>query len=191
MRTLDFKGFENEDQIIKLIGKDTKKIDFIFDEVTTHFNELSKKIEIMRNKATLLIGFLLTVIAFAIPEIVNNLSYTGIPEKISQVYIVTLLIIAFIYCLIACILAYTAFIAISLEVAGAEPEKIIVQNHLKNDLYIIKLEECEMYQKKIKRNACTLKSIANYFNWSLGITTALFFIGVMIISSTIICHTFF
>ena len=179
----NFNNPKNINKTIKIVRKDPEKVDFALNEIVTYFEEQKHITNTIINRTVLLIGFLLAVISFAIPEISNSTI-----DK--SHYDIALTFITIIYSAIALILVFKAFMAFNRNLAGAEPKSIIVSEYMEQDLADIKIQECIMYQKKIDEDKKMLDSIIIYFNRSIFLTTTLFLVGVFIVSYDILFQYF-
>ena len=179
----NFNNPKNINKTIKIVRKDPEKIDFALYEIITYFEEQKHITNTIINRTIILIGFLLAVISFAVPEINNSTI-----DK--PYYDIALTFITIIYSVIAFILVFKAFMAFDRNSIGSEPKNIIVSEYMEQDLADIKIQECIMYQEKIDEDKKVLDNITIYFNLSIFLTTTLFLVGVFIVSYDILLQYF-
>ena len=144
---------------------DENKIEFIYQEAKEYLWHTIDYIKSLRAKATLMLGFTLSVIAFAIPAIFQeNNGY-------NQEFKIFLIAIVAIYTIISLLLIYFVIFPMSYAVTGNEPNNF-TKEILRNNILKIKHLETEDYQERINLNLRTAKKINSYIEKSLYCITS-------------------
>ena len=171
---------EMADDIEKNI--DENKIEFIYQEAKEYLLHTIDHIKSLRTKATLMLGFTLSVIAFAIPTIFQeNNGY-------NQEFEIFLIGVVAIYIIISLLLIYFVVFPMSYAVSGNEPVNFNKQEILSNNTLHIKLLEVEDYQKRIDFNLDTANKINGFIEKSLYCVTGAPIISGMIVGMILLIH---
>ncbi len=161
---------KNDEAIKKLL--DEEKVEFIHQASKEYLLHTIDSIKSSNTKATLILGFTLSVMAFAIPAILNQNNSYGLKTEIFLIFIIA------IYTVVSFYVIRTAIFPISYAVSGNEPDNLIKQEVLKNDIMQIKLSEMNDYQERINLNieiSNKLNKVISSIRLSENQSIALFF----------------
>ena len=165
----------------KITTEDADKAEFVYQEVKEYLLHTVDNIKSLRNKATLLVGFLLSVVAFAIPTLFSAQKDIYVME-----FKAFLLAITLIYTIILLLLVYYVILPNTHEVTGNEIDNLDAVYD--KPTFIIKLVEADEFQRRININIKIYQRIDRFLQYSLymtAISPIIVFLALLIIDSFI------
>lgn len=159
------KKMKHNNMITKNIDKE--KAEFIYQASQEYLLHTIDTIKLLRAKATLILGFALSVIAFAIPLIFQE------KNNYNDEFEIVLIIIIIGYTVISLCLVFFVIFPMSYAVTGNEPDNLIKQEILSNDMIQIKLLEIDDYQHRINLNIEIASRIQGFIEKSIYVVVGL------------------
>jgi hypothetical protein len=147
---------------------------FVYNQCREYLINTTENLKYLKNKITLTLAFIFSVISFSAPVILNSKS-----GNYDSDYVTFLIVINTIYLGVALFLVIFALYPKANAVSGNEPQNLLEQNFLQQNYKTIQLLEAETYQLRINYNINLTDKIAKWLKGSLIVLIFSTLLGVI------------
>lgn len=147
---------------------------FVYNQCREYLINTTENLKYLKNKVTLTLAFIFSVISFSAPVILNSKS-----DNYDSDYVTFLIVVNIIYLGVALFLIFFALYPKTNAVSGNEPQNLMEQSFLQQNYKTIQLMEAEAYQSRINHNIDLTDQIAKWLKGSLLVLVFSALIGVI------------